>query len=661
MRWELFYSLVFVIVLAACSTLQTPPPPEIELECQQKSYPCSFAEVSKDILERTNTLSDEVAGMLESGKSTSEAVTWLETQEGIAEVQSDAEAIRFRLEGGRAVWVVKEESLYPPDDPAPDASTLSSSAQNIVMPRVVAGQSTGEKSALVLAPFSWENATRPTLFLEPPRVAKILGETRGYEGNVTYKANLEEESTNVTVDDFSSFNTYDVVFVASHGTQLCSEGNTLCRTIIYAQIFQGSPLDLLVSKQQGVEWVKVNKTTSYLALSADYFRSNYPSGLSDALVFFSSCESANSDMAAALKGQTSVYLGWDGNVQGLLSAIAAEELFKSLSQGLTVEQAYDELGKYTTDSKGTQLTIGTRAEGGDMRIRDLVTLLNPATELALTETDKLVIQGQTGDGQADSVPYLVEVEGVSGEDINEMKVHIVIDGKEVEVRTPKDAENSGLRTFHFQGIAELGKDLGEGQRLELWAFVELPDGGMSEQILSFSVTSGEAPPPTPKIIWQGTATQTWRYTEGDGEGVIVTARAEVGLELNGSANQQHVGYTVAEGTMTWTIAGTGFLGCVYDALPVVVAIPASDADYLSFNTASTPNEVEGKGSTDGPDAEVTVSCPNQPSYTETVDTNSLWLNIPDSLHHQVVGDNFSGTYETSLHKYSWTFSKVNSD
>ena len=59
----------------------------------------------------------------------------------------------------------------------------------------------------------------------------------------------------------------------------------------------------------------------YFAVGADFFKRYYPQGLSDTIVVIDACETVgagDSDLALAIVGDSSVYVGWNAPVQSTL-------------------------------------------------------------------------------------------------------------------------------------------------------------------------------------------------------------------------------------------------------------------------------------------------------------------------------------------------------
>jgi hypothetical protein len=186
--------------------------------------------------------------------------------------------------------------------------------------------------------------------------------------------------------------------------------------------------------------------------------------LDNTLVFFNSCASYPNNstaLADAIRGNTSMFLGWNAPVSLPDSNLASKTFYEWLSlSGVTVGEAYNRLGELQTDSKGSRLINSTRAAGGDLRIRDIVTLLHPDIETRLDPSMEVGILGQLGDGAPDAVPYLVQVDGILPDNADDALVHVSVDGVEAEQLQPFSSGVGGFPDSWFlSGEVALTDDL----------------------------------------------------------------------------------------------------------------------------------------------------------------------------------------------------------
>jgi hypothetical protein len=488
--------LIISIGYSGCDNTTT----DVILECEAENYPCSLSEVPTEILERSVALGEEVLAMFESGDSTAEIKAWLNEQEDMAEVQADDLAVRFRLDGGRGTWILREEAFATQSVPGAASYVNRPARQSATLPHHVVGEDIEQKRALVLSPMQWDFKGN----VDGETVSGILKSTRGYENRVTHRSNDTQMETDVNFDSFKGWNGYQVIHIDSHGTLICGEGGP-CRAVILVmthEAFLKKSADtkntaegLVTIEEIGVVPVlrkRKDGTVSWeLGLEAEFFRNQYPGGLDNTLIFFNACEiygSEDTDLANAIRGNTSVFLGWDEAVNVPESNAASKKLYQELSEwGYTVETAYNNLGNLKTDSKGAKLILGDRKSGGDLRIRDVVYLLNTETGQVLSPSDSVAIVGKQGDGEPDTVPYLVQVDGVKTVHPG-VQVHVSVDGVLAEPQPLSNGEVNDHDQWLVSGVVNLPFDLEEDELVIFEAWVELPSGGESNHEVKATLT-----------------------------------------------------------------------------------------------------------------------------------------------------------------------------
>jgi hypothetical protein len=128
------------------------------LECEQTGYPCSIAQVPAEILRRRHDLATDANRRLDDGATMDDVADWLSGLDDVVEVEGDASAVWFRVEGGNGLWLLGDG--LEGSRSAPAAVTAAGTAPRGALPitartpgpeHVVAP---GEpiKQALVLAP-----------------------------------------------------------------------------------------------------------------------------------------------------------------------------------------------------------------------------------------------------------------------------------------------------------------------------------------------------------------------------------------------------------------------------------------------------------------------------------------------------------------------------
>lgn len=610
------------------------PGTDTNLECEVRGYPCSLSEVPIAVLERGDALGDEALTMLEGGAATADAAAWLDAQADVAEVRWDDAAIWFRPEGGAGIWILRE-GVFSPERRSTGASAPSTSRSPPTR-HIVGTPGSEDKRALVLSPFHWQV---PAID-DAASVNAILSGTRGYENRVAYLANSTQNESNVDLNSFMGWGEYQVVHLSTHGARICYEG--ACKATLLAGMLDnllpagpGTKAEKLHALTfQGVTYAKGEKTgLEYLVLNADFFRYHYKTGLNNTLVFLNACQSFGpqaTDLVDAIKGSTSVVFGWTDAVYVVDATATAVSLYEALAKGYPAEVAHEKLGELifgaaVPDHNVPELRLSRRPEGGDLRIREVVQLLHPASSQVLTTSDLVAIEGTQGDGIPDAAPYLVRVDGVKQELAAQMVLHVAIDGVEVDpvplAGGQKDAEDRWL----VSGTMPLSYDLTADKAVTFRAWVTLHSGGESEHETGATLTGSE---PLMGTEWVLEAVQTAGWTAESGvphTPYTATTRLTLRFAPGQSPTEPRPRYVVTGGTVTFDYNHT-YYNCTSTA-PVLtfdVTEQVSQQSRLFFDTTVNPVRYYGLIYTQGPDFQVSTVCTSDPD-TRTHRAANTWL------------------------------------
>jgi hypothetical protein len=516
----------------------------------------------------------------------------------------------------------------------------------------------------VLSPFKYEFLSAD----EGAEVARILTATRGYDGNVFRVANETPDDRKVTIAWFRGWDLVDVVHVATHGVTICL--GEQCRAMI-------------IAAQDPRPWSEVSRDwpgrgiyptavlgeeagdTAYIqvALEAEFFRSEYPNGLSNAIVYVSACETVGirgSDLADALAGTSSVYIGWDEPVQSGHARDAALELYRILSEdGTTVRNAMSRLGSLTTNTwfdDDNLAVIALMLRHGplapfDHRIRETVWIEHPDNQEPLADGDALAPLGRLGDGIPDTIPYRIRVDGVD-DTPDRFDLHIEIDGRAIEHPALMEGRQEDGYTWSVEGKAPLTRDLREGDRVAIRAEVHLPDEGLTEQTLTVEVV---APPP---VSWVGSASQvldspTFGRTVVTTEVTdLVFERVEDPLWPPGAER-----YEVVSGRLSWSTEGeiVRFFGpnCQYAAGPFAFDVPPGSA-YIEI----VPDELGGPprynmfGSFEDRVITIATTCSD---LDHTTKIQAVWMAVwpEDGRLVSADGSTIAGSKESGVNRWTW--------
>jgi hypothetical protein len=355
----------------------------------------------------------------------------------------------------------------------------------------IVGSGSEDKRALLVSPFLWEFGE-----WEPnAAIAELLASTRGYEGGVSWVRNTDSTSTDVGLSTFTGWGAYDVVHVASHGLRVCDERG--CRGVLMVntlKAFFPSGLSeaeqiekLRELNQTGVELVP-SKNGRYVGINADFFRS-YASDVVDTVIFLTSCQlfgSGATDLVEALTGTSNIVFGWTEAVYSTDAYRTVTRLFEDLTEGgYPTEIAHQRLGdlrtgRATPHGPSPLLRRAPRPSGGDLHVREVVTLLHPGSGQELTAADRVQIEGIQGDGEDDAAPFLVRVDGVVPEHADDMTLHVSVDGVAADAVAVGSGTPNEQDQWFVEGEIPLGYDLAEDRTVDFLATVELVSEGESE-------------------------------------------------------------------------------------------------------------------------------------------------------------------------------------
>jgi hypothetical protein len=628
---------------ASTPNADTTADPASDLECERNGYPCSIAQVPAEVLRRSRDLATDANRRLDDGATMAEVADWLSGLDDVVEVEGDAGAVWFRVAGGNGLWLLGDglegsrsapaavdvAAAAPP--PAGAFTARPPDSEHVVAP--------GEeiKRALVLAPVLYQFANTD----DAPVVANILQGTEDYAGNVDYQGNDTVTSTDVTLDDFETWDDYDIVHVSTHGKRICAQEP--CRGMIVA-----GPLDAVlpsgpgdqIDKIAGLDFldrpgvgVSIGRSgNGYVVLSADFFRAVYPGGLVDTFVFFNACQtlgSGQTDIAEAITGTSSVFVGWSEVVASLQALDAADALYTDMAErGVTADVAFAELdadmtvGEPYKDHDPPVLQLLDRADGDHLRIREVVELLQPGTHDPV-EFSEIPIDGTIGDGKPDAVPYRVRVDGHDELQAAAGVLHVSIDGVEASPRAVDEGSPDGQGRWTVDGDIELGYDLDTERDVELRAWVELPDGGESFDVETATLT-GE---PLMGTRWEMTATHNAVFTNLPATPAIETGTLTFVFAEGQAKDEPHPRYVLEGGSVHVDLNHT-YGDCVYTAPTFSYEVDPHDFYGIEFDTTSSPVRYRAYVETQSPWFTRVDDCGDGPTPREHRVLTS-WIDLRD--------------------------------
>jgi hypothetical protein len=621
-----------------------------------------------------------------AGASFETAAAAIKAEPGVAELSADSDSIRFRLDGGRPIWVLPKPegaaTATADDRPSPAEALRAPSAGStslavrrgaqrsapLAAPRRIVGTDPNAKKAVVLAPYAFVLDGGGA----GDDVAGILRRTRGYANHVTYLANDTAQATNVQVNSFAHLAGNDVIFIDTPSGMICDdEQPDECHGVLAAQELYGSDAEKETLHEQGLERIVWREGGDAIGLNGYFFWTYYPNGIDDALIFLGGADIDSADPIEYIIGSTSEIYWWDGKRDPAAAAEAMTSYVARLADtGRATSSVYQEMK--------SQLKVGDAQWNGAtpkgskmaMRIREVVTILDPATGKPLQNGATIAVDGELGDGQPDLVPFIVQVDGLSPGEEDHTTINVTIDDVSDFYLPSNDAEKVAENTWQV-GASFQHADLQEGQTLTIDALAQLAEEGISRQTLAFTVTgerkrpdgSSSAPaettPSTGKVeigrVYEGTASAITRLGYGDAKVTkVVTVRLV--RDPNDGPGSKQVSFTVESGTMSWSLGG-GNDGCSFRAPAAQVPIPASEFDALTITVpgdANAPYTYFGIGSLeDGPSRTVSMHCDSvDVEYEQRAEGTWFYVSRGDNLPTD------GNTIEGADDKYQWSFRKV---
>jgi len=179
---RLTLGLAFAVLAAACRSDDgsaeegfSDEAETTQLECEQQGYPCTWAEVDPAILAQSAELTRQLRSRLREGASIGELAVELADDAAVESVMFDGVAVRFRLNGGRGVWLIDSSqlpvgargaALRLPDEKTDPVGDMPPDEK----PR---------KRALLLTPYQWEDrlGTKPCVVLSGQNPGKSCAAT----------------------------------------------------------------------------------------------------------------------------------------------------------------------------------------------------------------------------------------------------------------------------------------------------------------------------------------------------------------------------------------------------------------------------------------------------------------------------------------------------
>jgi hypothetical protein len=471
---------------------------------------------------------------------------------------------------------------------------------------------------------------------------------RGYTGNVTYLATTNEFDPQVTVDVLTQLEDYDVIHIDTHGGTLCKKKDALldpakgkdkqkCEdgiTDFLVQRFHGTAQDLQSIQHPGVVHYR-GRVHQSIAVTADFFRHYYPQGLADKLFILGSCNTFRTDMAEAIAGASGVFVSWDGYTEFSLVRNTSLSLIDSLGLGLTVGEAFARMPTFTPENPEAlgALQRTPRQAGGDLRIRDLMTVRDNLTGSLVTDSSGIEVMQTPEDGQNDHLNLEFTVDGITPEQLPNFYVNLVIDDQVIgHLNVQQHGVPVGDFSYRVTGPIPLPFDVDYGQALHLDFWIPLPDLG-EDRFLAAPRVNERIESNVGREWVLGSRTT---HTHIDSS-TVMTASVVFEIEPDDDPARSYHYFRVREGNVRVQREYEDARNCRFQ-IDHTIQIPAGASNnYVRFDVSGANMVVNGFGRAPTENVQVTGSCGD----TVTVQVGGVYFMAEDTI---ISGDSGQGGY-----------------
>ncbi|MBW2159692.1 MAG: hypothetical protein JRD92_07940 [Deltaproteobacteria bacterium] len=540
--------LAFALPVGACSSTANQVDPDggmpdpdggipVTGECRLEGYPCSPADVTPEARALSHQYVGEVQERLAAGESFDDVAAWLKTQEDVAHVVGDSNAIRFRVTGGSAQWFYDPGPGIARENPA--ELTAKSGASGPVPKRVLReddSETKIKKKALIIEPFE-EFIVTPVATWQ-----NELSKLHDYE-TVDHLTNRD-----VLDEHFGNWNDYRFIWVTTHGKHLptdnptysalfsgrmCEESGWLRNEIVELgngdeltggdtttlRALFGRPRPFVVASitpaqkerldayenaevadldSDGVfcgnlkmAWIPVpgfmpgdgvltDVTIKYWGYDEIWHQDKYPSGLKNAFLYLRACTSHTVPLDIG-SGARGAILGWSDVINSADDNQTIGVLFDRLIiKGETLEDALKDvreanLDEFTRGDKNPKLTIVSKGNGEEkIRVREIISIIDPNGLVPFPdEGGMLEAREITPEGNT-VVDVTVEIVGFAEVEAKEFKVQI-FDGNGGPISREFEVDDPILGGTVMTIPVSFNQEIRSPTEVEIEARVTLPE------------------------------------------------------------------------------------------------------------------------------------------------------------------------------------------
>ena len=551
-------------------------------------------------------------------KSFPETLELLSNNRNVTEIGSGENIISFRVQHGPLMVMFFGEGT--PGTKGLSASSMSSVATvptwlENETPNVVASQRKNRqnKKALLLAPYYWKFAEYDDSLVP---LEKLKGK-RNYKGGITFKANETNMAQKISLEDYASFNEYDIVHVSAHGSKTCilkkdeieivRDGDSnMCYTFITSGVHYDFNNLKQVKKQisdkgyQGIYFAKsaIPGIGKFL-IGPDFFKNQYKT-LENKLIILSACnlgrrnDLANTFEDLMVNGQM---FYWQNSVYsddafkafaamydrmllyGETIPLAFENVPGNLKNHLPSSFMIDTIGRKDSIITYTYLKMATK--GNAMHIIEPISFMDEKTKKELQEGTMYPFEGILEDDEPEDASFTMEFLGYTVQEMEDkgMTFSLKVDGNAVLDHIPfvpdtdpnddievKGGKNEKTTLVTFKGV-NLKKDLKKNSSVKLEALFHFSEENYGYQMIHVSTGSSDM-----RIVMKGPDGTINMFFDADNYGLKMTHPAE-----NATL------YSDEEGFIYMNVPGQGWIKTKMGQMAAMIAnVVPMNMDFLAL-------------------------------------------------------------------------------
>ncbi|MDO6605714.1 hypothetical protein [Arenibacter palladensis] len=604
---RLLYLFPLLLVLFSCNE-------------SKKDKASAINEVLEDFSKMPDSIFNAGFELLNSidNESFPEVMELLRNNINVTEIGAGENLISFRVQHGPLMVMSFGDSS--PGTKGFSATSMSSVATlptwlENETPNVVANKRKNRqnKKALLLAPYYWEFAEYddPLVPLE-----KLKGK-RNYKGGITFKANETNMAQKISLEDYASFNDYDIVHVSAHGSRTCvlkkdeieivRDGDSnMCYTFISSGVHYNFNNLKQVKKQisdkgyQGIYFAKSDiPGIGKFFIGPEFFRHQY-TNLESKLVILSACELGqrndlkNTFEDLMLNGQM---FYWQNSVfpddafnafaamyerlllYGETIPIAFENIPDNLKNNVPSTFKIGPIGKRDTIRTYTYLRMIN--QGNAMHIIEPIGFMDEKTKKELQEGTVYPFEGILEDDEPEEASFTMEFLGYTVQEMEDkgMTFSLKVDGNtvldhisfvpdtdpndDIEVKGGKN-EKTTLVTFKS---VNLKKDLKKNSSVKLEALFHFSEENYGYQMIHVSTGSSDM-----RIVMKGPDGTINMFFDADNYALKMTHPAE-----NATL------YSDEEGFIYMNVPGQGWIKTKMGQMAAMIAnVVPMNMDFLAL-------------------------------------------------------------------------------